>query len=49
VSAIKFTLIAEPPPEIMSEANNFCANRGQSQTCLNYAEAQPKIMTEGNN
>ena len=28
---------------------NFCANREQSQTCLNYAKVQPKIMSEANN
>ena len=35
--------------KIMSAANNFCASRAQSQTCLNYAEAMPEIMSEANN
>ena len=33
----------------MIETNNFSASRGQSQTCLNYAEAMPEIMSEANN
>ena len=28
---------------------SFCASRVQSQTCLNYAEAQPKTMSEASN